>query len=1465
MAGIDFSRPILGAGASAKTDFAAAQARTGLNFTGNARFKRGVKAELGVEAFADASAELSKFVHASIAGTAFARAKAGIQLQLPLNLFDEFGFAARAEAIAEAAAGLEANLGISIGDFVLLAKRDPALIGLPLEILLLFLEEVSIGGTFEVNVSASAKANASVTVAGTIIEKAGEKAGFFYTIDAGVGLAAGVGMGLKAGAEFRDFRRFFGRAVDKSVDTTIQEIIKLIPPGMKMFNGDDLTPWLEAFSPVAKIALRIAYDVGLKISENNPGKSPEDMAVLCDEAVKTFLEEVQRYGINKLLEFGIDSIKKLIEQEVPGLPQGIWDSAIGERNNLAVHLLNMPPEPFQDTPENILYWEQLLLRAIELINKIGNPDPKFMEAVAVIYCTSELLAEAIRAKVNVASSYALAIGAGSVGTDTKPFKGQLQNQPSHEIRDVINTTIGINRQSLTYADLLEFLVDDIIVAPVLVAFPELKQFMNVFAPEFNKAENELMKLFLQNACSFDPSNPGSAQADPHALLTLIVNSLDVFITNKFKTEVLPQILVKVSDPNLRLYIEEVLYEAVVYMKDVGLRSILNWSDPGSSFENDDFTEALAGVIMLLLGRTVVIVADTFITATQERIEEVCNDVSDKIKAGNQDVRIFNLPADPDLVNLVADCVKIGGVVLGPLPDDTRKRVRNLLYQVFEPIPPGLETDFLSSLADQFFIPNGNQLQQLTNELAAISKDRFGQFVEKFILKMGEYIEEKLEELIQAVIDLVINWEKHLADALLDLAQFLHNLEQTVRRLNQELIAAFTLATNALHSLFQVFSDSQLKSRIKADIKSRFIDKAFDALEDNDLYKALPAEWKSGARALVGGAVDEVMDNPLINPVFTAIGRLSSQLDDLLPDVRELSPDDNLPEQIMLLVLDKIEDNIREHFGSEKPHISPAIDFSYKIWEFFDWDWHLVTHHVHIPLGRIEINLGSFINLIRDAVNSLSFYHTLLNDACFKLGDALAKEIDLAANQLLQKQKKEEQDRLAGIDREHNNGPREIAILKPASLSHFTGKIDVKIHLGGVPMSFLGLDKDEVQRLLIYMNGELIPVKSLIIKDVLNLKEEDAGLIDLDFKNLNTRVDNSGKASNAFNTATGIITGQKLSIMTNTSAVIPVHALNSQKAGQGKSFPFSTSPLQEQPSSRAVYSTPVKTGSSGNSLVKTSSVDKEGRMVSRYAIGNQLPGRNITPSKINNLLQDRLEGIYIQFEAELDEPYITEGVNVLTVVVIERGGNRHQQTVSFTVSRPTALDRPVPGIIRVVDKNTGKAETGKITLNGMLNDFMTRNKDNKISESGKKSIETIVANSKNGKMPVKREPQTVQPVAATGMFKKETLAIVDKKGKVIDTNELKYQAGEDRAAALTKLGLGPSQLKRENRRLRVTKVAFEKVSVPQGSGKIKVNTLLPITTDQLKSRKKAAMEYLEKQDEKNFELNKKPIKQESYAY
>lgn len=1481
MAGIDFSQPILGAGASAKTDFAAAQARTGLNFMGQARFKRGIKAELGVEAFANASAELSKFVRASIAGTAFARAQAGIQLQLPLNLFEEFGFSVRAEAIAEAAAGVEADLGLSIGDFVLLAQRNPDLTGLALEILLLFLEEVSIGGSFEVNVSASAKAHASISVSGTIIEKAGDKAGFYYTIDAGAGLAAGVGMGFKAGAEFKDFRRFFGRAVDKTVDTTIQEILKIIPSNLKLntnpngLSPDDpnlnLAPWFEAFAPVAKIALRIAYEAGLKIAENNPGHSKNDAAILCDEAIKIFLEESQRFIFNKLLESGIDSIRKQLEQEIPNLPAGNWNNPVTLRcrTELADQLLKMPSEPFQYFQENIDFWKDLIQKAINLLVAINNPDPKLTEAITIVYCTSELLMEAVRTKVNTASAYATAIGAGTVNTNTRPFMGQLNPQPDPLIVSTIRTVIGGNG-ALTYADLLQFLVNDVIVNNVLAAFPELKQFMNIFKDDFLKAENEILKLLLQNANSFDPANPNSAKADPHALLTLVVRAIDKFLTDKFRNDILPQILNHVSDPDLRLYIDEVLCEAVVYTKDAGLNTILNWEN--ESFDNDDFTEALAGVIMLLLGRTVVIVADTFLTATQEQFKNSCDDIASKIRnyaanprGNHREIQALIPQIDPELIQLTADSVEIGGVVLGPLADDTRKQLRNLLYQIFEPIPPGKERDFLDSLADDFFIPNIDQLQQVSNELATISKERFVLFVEQFILKVGEYTLKKIEELILAFIDLVVNWERYLAEALLQAADFLRNLEENLIALNQELINLLEASTNALRNLFQSLSSSTLKKRIKNGLINNFIAKAFNALENNDIYKALPSEWKEDVRASLNAAVDLAIDNSLTQPVSNAFAMLANQLDELMSDIREIDPNENLPEQLMLLILNKIEENIRKHFFRDKPSISPTIDFNYSVWVYdppFSGHWE--THHIFIPLGKIEINLTPFINTIRNAIQALDFYHNALNNACFKLGIALAKELEFAAQKLLYENKKADKEILDKINNEHNNKAKEIAVLSPVSLSHYTGAIDVKIHLGGVSMSYLGLGKDEMQRLLIFINGELIPPKSLIIEDLsLNADDNKAHSKDYELNNLIFLDKKSGNFVNAFNPAAGMIKSSKGSIITDSAMYFPAQKM--QGSITGKEI-LSGSNIKEQAESKSVYNPAIKNSGSDSlyferkseTILKEEGEVKGNLLVHNYDLKNNLPGRKISNSTIDSLLQERIPGLLIQFKIKLDEPFIVEGVNVLTVVVIERGGNRHQQNVSFTVSRETLFKGPVPGVIVLPGKNIGQNLKATMTLNNVINYFNNSGKKNNIT-----MLDYIASIPKEK---IKKEKETEAKISAeVPIKKKETIIVLqkDRQGKEKPVGKpilLDYTSSVERKLKLQELQLDNKTLAKKNQRLKTEKVSYEKSLTvldnykkrsKDDSNKNKISPKFLLDNKDLNRNLKSALDYLNKQSNSYF--------------
>jgi hypothetical protein len=548
--------------------------------------------------------------------------------------------------------------------------------------------------------------------------------------------------------------------------------------------------------------------------------------------------------------------------------------------------------------------------------------------------------------------------------------------------------------------------------------------------------------------------------------------------------------------------------------------------------------------------------------------------------------------------------------------------------------------------------------------------------------------------------------------------------------------------------------------------------------------------------------------------------LAGQLDELLPDVREIDPNDNLPEQLMLRILDKIEDNIRNHFGDHVPYISPVINFQYWEWVFdsiIPPNGHWERKIINIPLGRIEINLDPFVNIVRNAIQQVDFYHTDLNNACFKLARVFAKELDLAAKQLLKEDRSSEKQRLESISREHSNSPKEIAILSPLSLSHYTNPIDVKIHLGGVPLSFLGIGKDEMQRVLVYINGELIPPKSLILEESrLGAKEESIHLKDFDFSNLVFIDNKTGEIRNSFDSKGGIISTSKARVITDTAVHYPIQKLRGQTANSGDQLAFTALKFKEYPISETTYGYPTKNHDSTKVYLErdTKAIEVKGKdkpvrsyLVHNYSIENILPGRGFSTSRVKTFLQDRIPGVFIHFKVPLDEPFIVEGVNVLTVVVIEKSGDRHQQNVSFTVSHDDIVLKPVPGVILSPGKGSGEIEKATISLNSLFEYF---NKSEKKGSIGMHAYFESIGKRKVRKTVKPDQKETVQ----MSIRKNETIVVMqrDANGEEKRLGEsfvIDYTSSFERRAKLIELSLDNRTLSSRNQRLKTETVSYVK--------------------------------------------------------
>ena len=1204
MAGVDFSRPLVAAGAGAGNSWASASAETGLDFSGRAQFRRGVNLEIGLAALATADANLSKFISATARGNAFASASAGAQLQLPLNLFDEFGIIVGAQAEAQAAAGIEVGLGLSIGDFVELAALDPDDAGLPIAMLLLLLEEIDVQARFEIHVAASAMAYATWKITGCVIDKPGKPSGFNYTASAGLGCAAGMGFSGGAAAPFKDFRRFYGRATDLVVDDTLRNVRASLP------DNSDLHAPLCALAPVVKTALRTAYELGDYIAKNVPGNSARETADLANHCVGIVLEEAQRFVFARMVEAGLREVRTLADSGADAMGSA-WDRLMPQRRALADLLYAMPGDPFQPEPETIAYWRDLVVAGADLAARLSGPGAAEMQrAIAIVYAASELLVEIMAANVNQPHAYALAIGAGVVRTEPS-FGGAVRHAPPAPIKALIRARIGgpANR-ALDLADLVQFLIDDIAIDALRRAVPEVDAFFRIFKGPVAATENEVIRLLLAHRHAFLASGSDPKEADPVGTLDVLLGALETFLEATIRDVVVPQVNQEIDDPNVRLYFNEVLVEVALYTKDIAFKTVLAWRQ--RPIGRDEFTEALACVLVALFGRTIVLFGDTFMAALRKDITRACQHAMSRLEGPDGGLRKLGL-ADNALNRELARTVLSGGaLVFEPLPAGTRARIRECLYDVVEVLPPGAAEDFAHELADQFFIPNEERLGALMDELLELTRQRFVRFITLLFEASGNIVDAAIEAVLDELARIVAEFERRLGAALEALQRELDRLAQEIAQLAASVEAAVRDFETRLEALLESLARPAMRTKLRKKIGDRVSELAIAELKRNVAYKHLPLRSvKRAARELVDGVARAAVEGPLVDPVFDAIGAIAGVADEILDDAQSLDPNEPLAGQLMGLIVDRIEDLVRDQFGGT-PHVNLSATFSF---DFFG------PQSVTFSLGRIDLPFGPLFDAMRAAVNALDFYEDALHDAAQSLAAAFADRLTQAAKLGEQRAGRERQARLARIQADQAPRERRVAILEPRATTTYDRDIEARIHLGGVPMSFLGLGADEQQRVFVWINGVLIPPKSIVLG-------EAVGTVSL------------ADHARDFAIPPGGVTSARGSIVER-----PAGANGGARDGNATNA----------------------RGANGNGVGKARDL-----LTSRAA-------RPATPSSLKRIDAALGEGVDMTIRLPIVD--LDAGTNTLTVVLLDAGGLRHAKTVAFAAAPPQRV-KPGAGGLRL---------------------------------------------------------------------------------------------------------------------------------------------------------------------------------------
>lgn len=236
----------------------------------------------------------------------------------------------------------------------------------------------------------------------------------------------------------------------------------------------------------------------------------------------------------------------------------------------------------------------------------------------------------------------------------------------------------------------------------------------------------------------------------------------------------------------------------------------------------------------------------------------------------------------------------------------------------------------------------------------------------------------------------------------------------------------------------------------------------------------------------------------------------------------------------------------------------------------------------------------------------------------------------------------DQNRLTRIRSECSASPKTITIVNPVQSLVYDDDVHVDIHLGGVPASYLGLNKDEQQRVFIFVNGQLIPPVAIALDDPFQ---------DIDSAALRQPINVTGLPS--FNPAQGAIVGKATRIQLPPQPDQAIAAAHPPLSAAPGAPPLRPS-LQAAATGRALSSMPVAT-----QRVKR---DRGRAPTTAGRLGNVLAGRRMTLTKRRLVHQTLPPGISLEFEVRRHK--LAAGTNTVAVVVIDLGGQRYEQVVSF---------------------------------------------------------------------------------------------------------------------------------------------------------------------------------------------------------
>lgn len=1045
MATVDGSRELIGAGADFKAgDWASVGAEASLDLLAVADLNRGIDLGLGVEALARLDGAVKKFIAADIHGQAHAAARVRAQVQIPLDLFDEAGMAVRLQAVAEAAAGVQLGIGLSIDDFLALAGSDERLRGVPFELLKVFLDEFEIQGGVMAKVAVAAMAYANLAATGSFVKSRDRQPGFTIAAEAGIGLKAGAGFRVFARFGVDDPRRLVRRTIDVAVDETLAAISASLPAESRSLAA-------EASAPL-KMGFRCAFELGTALAENRGAFAANRGEQMALRLLQVGLEEVQRFVFGRVVEFASDQLLQALRGVASS--DSVWSNNQARRQALTDRLKAVPEEPFEATDANRAYWLGVITEAGELasaLNGGGALPPGVSEPLAIIWCGAQLLMKSVE-RISSTRARASVIGASPVRA-TAAFSGNLPSAPA-AVKDHINTVLGRGSSDIGPAQAIDYLLR-VTGDQIEKISPAAGTVISLLAGN-NTPPAEGLSLVLSNMGAFAAGPKGKVSAE--AALGLLRKGLQDYINSRLDKKLVPLIDAATADkPEIKIYLNEVLLSTLHSMVDTVFGTVLQWKN-GNQATQRALREMCSGLLMRLFGRSLVVTGDVLLAHSMENIKtELLRFSAESNRTGGISPTLAKMTGlERELVaEIVTETLEVCAETFTPMEPDRRTRMRDLMYRAIDTMPPKANSSTLESLKAAGMFGNTEAAVQLAQMLGEEIAGNLTRFIEALLARAAASARELLEEVIVEIRKAVQAWLGEVEDLARELAGRIADLLREIGDLRERLDdSADALLLQASAMLGGFAEQGGSRESLREKIKEQASAQALEKLAEVPGYGLLPKGTRGRLADTASELVDKALDAAILDPVMDVLLAMSGEAAELLDDLRAIEPGDDLEKVIKEIVLDRIEAALRKAFGRD-----PSFEIS------FD------APVIGTVSFEISLPTDTLLSAMRAAVAALGTFNSALDTVVGQFTSVLDIESKLEAAENEYKAasaaKEDADQRIA----ESSDTSLDLMIVSPKHGDAVRVPVKLEVHVPGGTEALLNSEGLSHRRFFVWVNED----------------------------------------------------------------------------------------------------------------------------------------------------------------------------------------------------------------------------------------------------------------------------------------------------------------------------------------------------------------------------------------------------------